>query len=81
MRSHAKRGVGAAFGVPAACTATALPPLHRALLLEPNPAGPKFALHLLDRASPEVRLPLVRVSDGFRTAVADHAPMCRLAIP
>jgi 4-hydroxy-tetrahydrodipicolinate synthase len=39
-----------------------LAPLHRALFLEPNPAGPKFALHLLGRASPEVRLPLVRVS-------------------
>lgn len=39
-----------------------LAPSHRALFLEPNPAGPKFALHLLDRASPEVRLPLVRVS-------------------
>jgi 4-hydroxy-tetrahydrodipicolinate synthase len=39
-----------------------LAPLHRALFLEPNPAGPKFALHLLDRASPEIRLPLVRVS-------------------
>jgi 4-hydroxy-tetrahydrodipicolinate synthase len=39
-----------------------LAPLHRALFLEPNPAGPKFALHLLERASPEVRLPLVRVS-------------------
>jgi 4-hydroxy-tetrahydrodipicolinate synthase len=39
-----------------------LAPLHRALFLEPNPAGPKFALSLLNRASPEVRLPLVRVS-------------------
>ena len=39
-----------------------LAPLHRALFLEPNPAGPKFALHLLGRAGPEVRLPLVRVS-------------------
>jgi 4-hydroxy-tetrahydrodipicolinate synthase len=39
-----------------------LAPLHRALFLEPNPAGPKFALHLLGRATPEVRLPLVRVS-------------------
>jgi 4-hydroxy-tetrahydrodipicolinate synthase len=39
-----------------------LAPLHRALFLEPNPAGPKFALHLLGRGSPEVRLPLVRVS-------------------
>jgi 4-hydroxy-tetrahydrodipicolinate synthase len=39
-----------------------LAPLHRVLFLEPNPAGPKFALHLLGRATPEVRLPLVRVS-------------------
>jgi 4-hydroxy-tetrahydrodipicolinate synthase len=39
-----------------------LAPLHRALFLEPNPAGPKFALHLLGRTTPEVRLPLVRVS-------------------
>jgi 4-hydroxy-tetrahydrodipicolinate synthase len=39
-----------------------LAPLHRALFLEPNPAGPKFALSLLGRANPEVRLPLVRVS-------------------
>ena len=39
-----------------------LAPLHRALFLEPNPAGAKFALHLLNRCSPDVRLPLVRVS-------------------
>jgi 4-hydroxy-tetrahydrodipicolinate synthase len=39
-----------------------LAPLHRALFLEPNPAGPKFALHLLRRGSPDVRLPLVPVS-------------------
>jgi 4-hydroxy-tetrahydrodipicolinate synthase len=39
-----------------------LAPLHRALFLEPNPAGPKFALHLLGRTTPEVRLPLIRVS-------------------
>jgi 4-hydroxy-tetrahydrodipicolinate synthase len=39
-----------------------LAPLHRALFLEPNPGGPTFALHLLGRATPEVRLPLVRIS-------------------
>jgi 4-hydroxy-tetrahydrodipicolinate synthase len=39
-----------------------LSPLHRALFLEPNPAGPKFALHLLGRAGPDVRLPLVGAS-------------------
>jgi 4-hydroxy-tetrahydrodipicolinate synthase len=43
-----------------------LTPLHRALFLEPNPAGPKYALHALNRMLPEVRLPLVGVS----TAVA-----------
>jgi 4-hydroxy-tetrahydrodipicolinate synthase len=39
-----------------------LAPLHRALFLEPNPAGAKFALHLLGRATPEVRLPLAQGS-------------------
>jgi 4-hydroxy-tetrahydrodipicolinate synthase len=39
-----------------------LAPLHRALFLDPNPAGAKFALHLLGRGGPDVRLPLVRVS-------------------
>jgi 4-hydroxy-tetrahydrodipicolinate synthase len=46
-----------------------LAPLHRALFLEPNPAGPKFALHLLGRASPEVRLPLVRVSPSVEKEI------------
>jgi 4-hydroxy-tetrahydrodipicolinate synthase len=41
-----------------------LTPLHRALFLEPNPAGPKYALHVLKHMLPEVRLPLVRVSPG-----------------
>jgi 4-hydroxy-tetrahydrodipicolinate synthase len=39
-----------------------LAPLHRALFLEPSPAGPKYALHLLGRGSVDVRLPLVGVS-------------------
>jgi len=46
-----------------------LAPLHRALFLEPNPAGPKFALHLLDRASPEVRLPIVPVSAAVQKEI------------
>ena len=41
-----------------------LTPLHRALFLEPNPAGPKYALHVLGRIQPDVRLPLVGVSPG-----------------
>ena len=38
--------------------------LHRALFLEPNPAGPKYALSLLNRMLPDLRLPLVGVSTG-----------------
>lgn len=43
--------------------------LHRALFLEPNPAGPKYALHVLERMLPDVRLPLVRVSPGVATEI------------
>jgi 4-hydroxy-tetrahydrodipicolinate synthase len=37
-------------------------PLHRALFLEPNPAGAKYALSRLGRIADEIRLPLVPVS-------------------
>jgi 4-hydroxy-tetrahydrodipicolinate synthase len=47
-----------------------LAPLHRALFLEPNPAGPKFALQLLSRGSAEVRLPLVRVTEPVEKEIA-----------
>lgn len=46
-----------------------LVPLHRALFLEPNPAGPKYALHVLKRMSREVRLPLVTVSSGVEREI------------
>ena len=39
-----------------------LMPLHRALFLEPNPAGPKFALERLGRITGEIRLPLTQVT-------------------
>ncbi|MTI42372.1 4-hydroxy-tetrahydrodipicolinate synthase [Roseibium hamelinense] len=39
-----------------------LAPLHRALFIEPNPTGVKYALSLLGRMENEVRLPLVPVS-------------------
>lgn len=39
-----------------------LMPLHRALFLETNPAGPKYALELLGRMKADLRLPLVAVS-------------------
>ncbi len=48
-----------------------LVPLHGALFLEPNPAGPKAALAALGRMGDEVRLPMVPVTDGTRRAIRD----------
>jgi len=41
-----------------------LMPLHRALFLEPNPTGAKYALSVLGKIKDEVRLPLVSVSEN-----------------
>ncbi len=41
-----------------------LTPLHAALFVEPNPAGPKRALAELGRITEEVRLPMVQASAG-----------------
>ncbi len=46
-----------------------LMPLHRALFLEPNPAGPKYALSLLGRMSDDLRLPMVKVTDPTRAKI------------
>jgi 4-hydroxy-tetrahydrodipicolinate synthase len=46
-----------------------LMPLHRALFLEPNPAGPKYALSLLGRIADDVRLPMVKVSEPTRAEI------------
>lgn len=46
-----------------------LVPLHAALFLEPNPAGPKYALSLSGRMGDEVRLPMVALSDAARAPV------------
>ena len=48
-----------------------LVPLHGALFVEPNPAGPKYALSVLGRMSDEVRLPLVAASDAARAVIRD----------
>ena len=53
-----------------------LMPLHRALFLEPNPAGPKYLASRLNKMSNELRLPLVEASEGVRAeleAAARHA--------
>lgn len=39
-----------------------LSPLHAALFLEPNPAGPKYALAALGKITDEVRLPMLPAS-------------------
>lgn len=46
-----------------------LSPLHAALFVEPNPAGPKYALAALGKIGDEVRLPMLPASE------AAHAPI------
>ena len=46
-----------------------LSPLHRALFLEPNPGGAKYALSLLGRVENEIRLPLLPVTDPVKAEI------------
>ena len=46
-----------------------LMPLHIELFCETNPAPAKYALHLLGRCEPDVRLPLVQLSDASREKI------------
>jgi len=46
-----------------------LMPLHKALFLEPNPAGAKYALSVLGKISGDLRLPLVKVSEPTEAAI------------
>ena len=46
-----------------------LVPLHTALFLEPNPAGPKYGLSVLGRMSEETRLPMVPLTDATRGSI------------
>lgn len=48
-----------------------LAPLHRALFLEPNPTGSKYALSLLGKIEEELRLPLVPISEGTQAEIRD----------
>lgn len=47
----------------------ALSPLHAALFVEPNPAGPKYALSLLGKIADEARLPMLSASPTAQAAV------------
>jgi 4-hydroxy-tetrahydrodipicolinate synthase len=46
-----------------------LTPLHAALFLDPNPAGPKYALSLLGKIGGELRLPLLPASEPAQAAI------------
>ncbi|API55084.1 4-hydroxy-tetrahydrodipicolinate synthase (plasmid) [Rhizobium leguminosarum] len=46
-----------------------LMPLHRALFLETNPAGPKYALQRLGRIRGDLRLPLVKISPSVQEEI------------
>lgn len=46
-----------------------LHPLSLALMLDPNPAGPKYALSALGLCSPAVRAPLTEASPETRRRV------------
>ncbi|WP_150523442.1 4-hydroxy-tetrahydrodipicolinate synthase [Roseibium sediminis] len=48
-----------------------LTPLHRAIFIEPNPTGAKYALSLLGKIEEELRLPLVPISEGTRAEIRD----------
>ena len=48
-----------------------LMPLHEAIFLEPGLTGAKYGLSLLGRCSEEVRLPLVGLTDGTKSAIRD----------
>ena len=46
-----------------------LMPLHEAIFLEPGVAGAKYGLSLLDRCAPEMRLPLVGLTDPVKERI------------
>ena len=48
-----------------------LMPLHEAIFLEPGLVGAKYALSVLGMCSPEVRLPLVGLTDGTKDRIKD----------
>ncbi len=46
-----------------------LTPLHKSLFIESSPSPVKYAASLLNLSSDEVRLPLVKITDGTKKAV------------
>lgn len=55
-----------------------LTPLHAALFVDPNPAGPKYALSLLGKIANELRLPMLPASPAAQAAVRAGMQHARL---
>jgi len=55
-----------------------LAPLHEAIFCEPSPAPAKFGASLLGKSSPEVRLPLVRLTEAGQAKVREAMVHCGL---
>ena len=53
-------------------------PLHTAIFLEPGVAGAKYGLSLLGMCSPDVRLPLVGLSEATKRAIKEAMIHARL---
>ncbi|NVK34779.1 MAG: 4-hydroxy-tetrahydrodipicolinate synthase [Rhodobacteraceae bacterium] len=48
-----------------------LSPLHEAIFIEPNPAGPKYALSLLGKMENSVRSPLVTIEESTQKTIRE----------
>ena len=46
-----------------------LMPLHKALFIEPNPAGVKYACSLIGKMTDDMRLPMVKVGEATQVAI------------
>lgn len=55
-----------------------LMPLHAAMFCEPSPAGAKYGAHLLGKCEPDVRLPVVGLTDKGKATVRDAMRHCGL---
>jgi 4-hydroxy-tetrahydrodipicolinate synthase len=57
-----------------------LMPLHDAMFCEPSPAPAKYAVSLLGYCTPEVRLPMVELTDAGRARVREAMQGCGLKV-
>ena len=55
-------------------------PLHDAMFCEPSPAPVKYAASLLGLATPDVRLPLVELTEAGQKRVREAMAGCGLKV-